>query len=245
MEDKLIVNELYDQLTWQGEGLSLGQLCSFIRLGGCPLSCCYCDSAFTWRYSDKFEHNFAPVYNPKAELHQMTVDKIVEHFVPMNPPMIIITGGEPLIQAKKLPYLITELINRIPALTRIEIETAGIIFDEELVKFPFVFFNVSPKLENSKNTKEMRYKPKVLSKFRDSKKAVFKFVVSNQEDLDEVKEIVSEINIPNEKVFIMPEGITEETQKDRLNYLSDKVLENRWNLTTRLHILVWGNKRGV
>jgi len=242
---KILVNELYDQLTWQGEGLSLGQLCSFIRLGGCPLHCSFCDSAFTWRYNDKFDHNFAPVYDPEQELKHMTVEEIVDHFAPMNPPMIIITGGEPMLQASKLPKLIHELLFRIPDLSRIEIETAGIIWNEEVASIGAVHFNVSPKLENSGNSVEIRFAPKVLHQFNQTGRAIFKFVVCNDKDLEEVEWIVKEVGIPNHRVFIMPEGIDEGTQKERLLYLSDKVLEKRWNLTTRLHILIWGNKRGV
>lgn len=39
MQDKLIVNEIYDRLTFQGEGPSVGSLCTFIRLGTCNQHC--------------------------------------------------------------------------------------------------------------------------------------------------------------------------------------------------------------
>jgi organic radical activating enzyme len=241
----LLISELYDKLTYQGEGQSLGQLCSFIRTFGCGLFCRWCDSAFSWRVSDEHPHDFAPVYDPKLESRRMSIETIVDHFREMNPPMMVITGGEPMLQAKKLPELMTALINEIPALTRIEIETAGTIWNDEVAEFPFVWFNVSPKLENSGNPKDLRYKPDVLKSFVDSNAAVFKFVVCDDKDLDEIQEIVDEVGIPEHKVYIMPEGISENVQRERLQYLADEVLKRRWNLTIRLHVLLWGAKRGV
>lgn len=175
----------------------------------------------------------------------MELENIVDHFKEMNPPMLVITGGEPMLQAKKLPELITALINEIPALTRIEIETAGTLFSEEVADFPFVWFNVSPKLENSGNPLELRYKPDVLRAFNQTGRAVFKFVVCGENDLKEIEWITSENNIPDSKVYIMPEGIDSQGQKEKLQHLADEVLKRRWNLTTRLHVLIWETKRGV
>lgn len=242
----LLVNEIYDKLTVQGEGPSIGKLCSFIRLFGCPLHCCFCDTYWTWRVSDEFPHDYTTIItDPKVESHKMSIESIVEHFREMNPPMMVITGGEPMLQSKKLPELIACLINEIPALSRIEIETAGTLWDEEVTSFPFVYFNVSPKLENSGNPKDLRYKPWVLHKFNRLDSAIFKFVVCDESDFQEIEEIVNEIGICNRKIWIMPEGISETVQQERLQYLADAVLARRWNLTTRLHVLVWGAKRGV
>ncbi len=205
-----------------------------------------CDTFWTWRVSDKYPHDYATqIIDPKLESRRMSIKSIVDHFREMNPPMMVITGGEPMLQAKKLPELMTALINEIPALTRIEIETAGTIWNDEVADFPFVWFNVSPKLENSGNPKDLRYKPNVLKSFVNSNAAIFKFVVCEDSDLEEIQQIVDEVGIPNHKVYIMPEGISENVQRERLQYLAEAVLARRWNLTTRLHVLVWGNQRGV
>lgn len=170
---------------------------------------------------------------------------IVDHFREMNPPMIVITGGEPMLQAKKLPLLIVDLMNEVPALTRIEIETAGTLFSEEIADFPFVYFNISPKLENSGNPLDLRYKPDVLQAFNQTGRAVFKFVVCEENDFEEIELITAINNIPDSKVYIMPEGIDSQGQKEKLQHLADEVLKRRWNLTTRLHVLIWETKRGV
>ncbi len=241
----LLISELYDGLTIQGEGQSIGKLCSFIRTFACPMHCRWCDSAFSWRVSDEHPHDFAPIYDPKQESKRISIEEITHHFVNLNPPMIVITGGEPMLQSAKLPELITTLINEVPALGRIEIETAGTIWDKELRGFPFVYFNVSPKLENSSNPKDLRYKPDVLRNFDRTERAIFKFVVKDDQDLNEVQEIVDEVQISESKIYIMPEGIIGDTINGRLQELSEKVIARRWNLTTRLHVAIWGSKRGV
>lgn len=243
----LLVNELFGP-TFQGEGVSIGQLCSFIRLAFCNQKCVFCDSVYSWGYKEELvkNHNYITTpFDRNKEVKEMSIDQIVQHFIPMNPPMVVITGGEPMLQAKKLPELITALMNEIPALTRFEIETAGTIWNDEVAELPFVWFNVSPKLENSGNPKHLRYKPEVLKLFNQSMAAVFKFVVCDDNDLNEVQEIVDEVGIPSHKVYIMPEGISENIQRERLQYLADEVLKRRWNLTTRLHVLIWQNRRGV
>lgn len=239
----LLVNELYDKLTIQGEGPSIGRVCSFIRLFGCPMHCKWCDSAFTWRVSDKHPHLFAPVYDAKEESHRMTIEEITEHFMPINPPMLVITGGEPMVQSDKLPPLITELVVHIPILYRIEIETAGIIFDDKLSSYSFVHFNVSPKLEGSGNPKELRYKPDILRKFR-AVKSIFKFVVTDLKEFEEIDSIVDEVKIHPGQVYIMPEGISAQSQEQGLKMLAEETLKRQYNLTTRLHVLIWGNERG-
>lgn len=184
------------------------------------------------------------VYDPKEELHSMTNQEILDKVLPLNPPMLIISGGEPMLQAEKLEVLIPYLINQIHALTRIEIETAGTIFNERLADYSYLHFNCSPKLENSGNPKSLRYRPEVLEKFVYSQ-AIFKFVVCDETDFDEIEEIVREVKIPRHRIFVMPEGISSEVQTGRMQYLVDEVIKRRWNLTPRLHVMVWGAKRGV
>ncbi|MBV8295286.1 MAG: hypothetical protein JO085_00490 [Acidimicrobiia bacterium] len=104
-------------------------------------------------------------------------------------------------------------------------------------------WNVSPKLANSGNALERRYKPDVLRRFEASGRAVFKFVVCEPVDLDEVDAIVRQCGLTN--VWIMPEGTDAATLERRSTALADDVVKRGWNLTTRLHILLWGDKRGV
>ena len=99
-------------------------------------------------------------------------------------------------------------------------------------------WNVSPKLEHSGNSVAERYKPDVLAEFV-ARRAVFKFVVKDTSDFVEIRRIISDVDIPNRSVWIMPEGVISDTQLHRMRDLAEDVLQFGWNLSPRLHILIW------
>jgi len=67
--------------------------------------------------------------------------------------------------------------------------------------------------------------------------------VTGPRDLDEVQRIVDECGLGN--VWIMPEGTDAASLAARLADLAEPVLGRGWHLTPRLHILIWGDRRGV
>ena len=72
--------------------------------------------------------------------------------------------------------------------------------------------------------------------------AVFKFVACEPSDLDEVAVIIEECGLTD--VWIMPEGTDAATLLGRSTELADDVVKRGWNLSSRLHILLWGDVRG-
>ena len=227
--ESLVVSECYGP-TWQGEGPSLGRLTAILRLGRCNLACEFCDTQFTWNWE---------TYDPAQELHDLTVDDVVARLDRIDAGMVVVTGGEPLLQQRQLSPVLAELKR---SGRRVEIETAGTIapaLPEGLVDQ----WNVSPKLANSGNPLERRYKPDVLQAFEATGRAVFKFVACEPSDLEEVAAIVEECGLTN--IWIMPEGTDARTLLQRSAELADDVLKRGWNLSTRLHILLWGDRRGV
>jgi 7-carboxy-7-deazaguanine synthase len=223
----LVVSEVFGP-TFQGEGPSIGRRCGFVRLGRCNLACTWCDTKYTWDWSQ---------YDPSVELHRRTVDDVVAELGGMDVPMVVITGGEPLLQRRAL----TELVRACRTNGwRTEIETAGTLAPGATEPDRW---NVSPKLANSGNATEKRYRPDVLRAFEATGRAVFKFVAADPDDLDEVASIVQECALTN--VVIMPEGTDPATLQRRSAELAPAVLARGWDLTTRLHVLVWGDRRGV
>ena len=169
----------------------------------------------------------------------MTVDQVLGVLDAMDVDMVVVTGGEPLLQQQGLESLLRGVKARG---WRSEVETAGAIaptMADGLVDQ----WNVSPKLANSGNALERRYKPDVLRAFEATQRSVFKFVACEPSDLDEVDAIVRECGLAD--VWIMPEGTDAATLERRSAALVDDVVKRGWNLTTRLHILLWGNRRGV
>ena len=227
----LMVSEVFGP-TWQGEGPSLGARAGFVRLGRCNLACTWCDTPYTWRWDD---------HDPAVELKRMAVDDVAAQLQAMNVPLVVITGGEPLLQQSHVVPLLESLRR---SGHRIEVETAGTIAPRAEITALVDRFNVSPKLENSGNPRDQRFKPAVLRAFVETRRAVFKFVVASAADLDEVAAIVSECGIDDQSVWAMPEGVDPATILARGNALADSVLARGWNMTTRLHVLLWGNERG-
>jgi organic radical activating enzyme len=70
-------------------------------------------------------------------------------------------------------------------------------------------------------------------------------VISSEKDLEEVKELQKELSIPNHKVWLMPEGLVEEELNERRRWLMDLCTEQGYNFTDRLHIIAYGDERGV
>jgi len=222
----LVVNEWFGP-TVQGEGPSAGRRCVFLRLGRCNQSCHWCDEKQTWDW----DH-----YDEGAELHEFEVEDVLEGLDATGVDMVVITGGEPLLQQQALEVLLCRVKER---RWRVEVETAGTIAPTLDVDQ----WNVSPKLANSGNALQRRYKPDVLRAFEATGRAIFKFVVCEVTDLDEVAAIVDDCALTD--VWIMPEGTSAEVLERRTAELADEVLRRGWNLTTRLHILIWGDRRGV
>jgi organic radical activating enzyme len=73
----------------------------------------------------------------------------------------------------------------------------------------------------------------------------WKFVFSSQEDVKEIKSLQQQINFSDNDVYIMPEGICREDLEMNRMKTVEVAIENNWNYSDRLHIMIWGNKRGV
>jgi len=228
-DDELVVAEVFGP-TFQGEGPSLGRRAGFLRLGRCNLDCSWCDTPYTWDW-DRFD--------PATELRHEPVASILARLDAMAPEIVVITGGEPLLQQRRLiPVLEGCAARGWP----VEIETNGTIVPDERVVALVRRWNVSPKLANSGVPFEQRIRSEALAALRATGRAEFKFVVAEADDLGEVAELVDAHGL--NPVWVMPEGTDPITLLDRSQKLADAVLERGWNLTSRLHVLLWGDQRG-
>ena len=226
----LVVSEVFGP-TFQGEGPSLGRRAGFVRLGRCDLECAWCDTPYTWDWAR---------YDPAAELTSRGVDDVLTDIVAMDVPMLVVTGGEPLLQQRGL----VELVGGAKARgMRVEVETNGMHEPVPALVDLVDQWNVSPKLANSGMPEARRLRPLVLSAFDATGNAVFKFVATSPADLDEIASLVDAAGLHN--IWVMPEGVDAATLMARAEELAEAVAARGWNLTTRLHILIWGDRRGV
>ena len=233
---RLRVSEVFGP-TFQGEGPSVGRACSFVRLGGCNLHCSWCDTPYTWDWTGR---NGTP-YDPQTELYWASAEALWADVEPRGGGMLVLSGGEPLLQQNAAMVELLSAAKRCE--WRVELETAGTVAPTPEVVKLVDQFNVSPKLANSGNDAHKRYRPEAIDALRDTGRSVWKFVAQTADDLIEVEAYVAKHAIEN--VWIMPEGTTSEQINECSRRLVDGVLARNWNLATRLHVHLYGPRRGI
>ncbi|GAC1479412.1 MAG: 7-carboxy-7-deazaguanine synthase QueE [Acidimicrobiales bacterium] len=226
----LVVAEVFGP-TFQGEGPSAGRLAMFLRLGRCNLDCSWCDTPYTWDWTR---------YDRGEELHARAVDDVAAQLGAIGAPLLVVTGGEPLLQQRALGPLLHRLR---PSLARIEVETNGTVTPSAELAELVDGWNVSPKLANSGIDHDRRIKPDILRALAATGRAAAKFVVTGPADLDEAATIAGAAGLRD--VWIMPEARDAATLEARLRELAPLVLARGWNLSNRLHVALWGDIRGV
>jgi len=217
----------------QGEGILLGVPSVFVRTSGCNLRCVWCDTPYT---------SWAP------EGSDMTVEQIVEKAGSFPAQHVVVTGGEPMIAP-----LVVELTEQLRARgLHITIETAGTV----TAPVACDLMSISPKLKNSvpverdggrwaAQHERIRWQPEVLKKLIASYEYQLKFVMTNPNDLPEVEQMCQTLNAPRGKVLLMPEGTNAETIRQHGLWLAEVCKERGYRFSPRLHVDLWGDKRGV
>jgi 7-carboxy-7-deazaguanine synthase len=218
----------------QGEGRLMGVPSAFVRTTGCPLRCVWCDSDYT-------------SWHPQGEA--MTVDEILSRLGEFPARHVVVTGGEPLIAPG-----IEELCAGLRANGyHITIETAAVAFKEVACDLA----SVSPKLSNSvphereggrwaERHDRQRLRPDAIQAFLEWSDYQLKFVLSQPEDIEEVRAIVDSLRgVDPAKVLLMPQGTTREELDRRGAWLVDVCKQHGFRYCPRLHIELFGNRRGT
>ena len=219
----------------QGEGLLAGVPSIFIRTSGCNLRCHWCDTPYaSW----------------KPEGPEMSVEEILKKLTVWNCHHVVLTGGEPMI-APDLPELATVLKKQKKYIT---IETAGTILPNSI---PCDLASISPKLSNStpsperdpawaKKHEATRLQPEVISEWVQKYPFQLKFVVSSENDLAEIKDLLSRLPpVPLHQILLMPEGIDVKALSTRSSWLVDICKREGFRFCPRLHIELFGHTRGT
>ena len=127
---------------------------------------------------------------------------------------------------------------------RVEIETNGTIAPLPELAEIVDQFNVSPKLSRfgAGMPASRRIKPEALRAFAATGRAVFKFVVTDVAELDEIDALAAGYGLA--PVWVMPEGTDAAVVTTRLRALADPAIRRGYHLSTRLHLVLWGDQRG-
>jgi len=217
----------------QGEGMLTGVPSVFVRTSGCNLRCVWCDTPYT-------------SWSPEGS--EMAIDDILAAIQEYPAQHAVVTGGEPMI-APNIVQL-TQGIRQQDL--HITIETAGTMFHPVACDL----MSISPKLENSTpherdggkwaaQHERLRYQPDVLKQLMSEYDYQLKFVVASRDDLKEIATMIEEIGADRSRVVLMPEGTTPEAIRERAPWLTEICKREAFRYSPRLHIDLWGNRRGV
>jgi len=216
----------------QGEGPTTGTPTVFLRLGICNLACSWCDTKYTWDWSS---------YSFSKRVMSMEISSVREIITSYGLRHLVVTGGEPLLQQNALADILQSIDD---SDLYCEIETNGTLLpSKELINL-ISQWNVSIKLSNSHNELKLRERPSAIKSFVSLETSYFKFVIVQPTDIPEVLNLVDEYNIPADRVVLMPEGTTGKTINDRGKWISEICTTHGFRFSSRLHILLWGNKPG-
>jgi 7-carboxy-7-deazaguanine synthase len=230
----MLIAEIFHSL--QGEGRLAGVPSVFVRTSGCNLRCNWCDTPYaSWQPEGK----------------QMTADEIIAEVRRHPTRHVVLTGGEPMI-APGIRELAAGLKK---SGCHITIETAATIPPEGVA---CDLASLSPKLKNSapdgrlddgwrKKHESLRWQPDAVRAWLDSYDYQLKFVVASPGDIEEIETLLPQLGceIPRDRVLLMPEGTTVEALRARAGWLGEICQARGYRYAPRLHIELYGNRRGT
>ena len=169
--DRLLLKEIFHSI--QGEGSLIGVYTTFIRFAGCQLQCNFCDTDFSFE---------------KA----LTVEEVVNIIEAENPRYCNWTGGEPLINKKRIKQ-ITRVIDELDENIIHTVETNGLVPLTKIEQKRFDLITISPKFDYYGGAD----KPESCAQFikNDYSKVQIKFVIDTAKDLVLANEFLNAVEL--------------------------------------------------
>ena len=264
-ENRLQVAEMFYSV--QGEGPHAGTPAVFLRLAGCNLRCgktetnimdvspqedepdgdatWICDTIDVWREPDAS-------YSPEELIEEFRARGWWKNLLDRDAHLIL-TGGEPTLpqHQKAFADFMDHVYDEFGSQPFVEVETNGtqVLTDEFLVNVDL--FNCSMKLSNSGHTYDERVDEETQSQMvsmtqkKYAPDVKWKFVVSSEEDMDEIIDLIDTLDIPDEYVSLMPAGQTQEQLRETYPKVAEIVKTMGWDFTPRLHVDTWNLQTGV
>jgi 7-carboxy-7-deazaguanine synthase len=228
--ETLFISEIFYSV--QGEGRLTGVPSVFVRTSGCNLRCRWCDTPHTsW----------------SAEGASMRLEDVVEQVAAHRTARhVVITGGEPML-APALPRLSSQLRSRGYHVT---IETAGTVHQEVGADL----FSISPKTSNSTPDDALwkarhdaaRIHAATLRRLMaEGADYQLKFVVESESDMAEIERLAGELEADPSKVLLMPQGTDADALAAGSAWLVEACKRTGYRYCDRLHIRLFGNRRGT
>lgn len=204
----------------QGEGSRVGTPAVFVRLSGCNLHCSWCDTKYSW-----------------AEGMEMPVEDVASSIMRYHCPNLVLTGGEPLLQAESL----CSLLRLLPQELFVEVETNGTLLPPPWLMGRVNQWNVSPKLPHAGNKGGQPLQPAILAAFADGGRSWFKFVIQTEQDWPAIEAL----SLPRNRIILMPCATTRAALGEARPLVARLCLQQGVRLGERLHLTLWDGKKGV
>jgi len=227
----LKISEIFYSI--QGEGMLAGTPSVFVRSSGCNLRCSWCDTPYaSWQ--------------PEGD--ELAIEEILARVARFRAHYVVVTGGEPMIAPEIVP--LTEALRQMRL--HVTVETAGTVF----AAVDCHLMSLSPKLSNSTPLEQeggrwaaqhdrLRSRPEVLKRFMAAYDYQLKFVVAEEDDIMEIKALVTKVQANPQRVVLMPEGTDAEVLRERAAWIVELCKQEGYRFSPRLHIDLYGNRRGV
>jgi 7-carboxy-7-deazaguanine synthase len=224
--------------TIQGEGALIGEPTVFVRTGGCDYRCVWCDSLHA--VDTAYRHTWATMSTDAVWAEVLRLSK-------GNPLTVSLSGGNPAIQD------FTQLI----ALGRAQgyrfaCETQGSIAKQWFSDLDTLV--LSPKPPSSGETIDWTCFDGCLMAAKGAGNIVMKIVIFDEADYAWARAAADKY--PHLPLYLQPGNLEVDPNvavdpqllADKLLWLVDKIINDSWfapRVLPQLHVLLWGNKRGV
>ena len=235
MTDTIRISEIFGP-TIQGEGALIGQPTVFVRTGGCDYRCTWCDTLHA--VDSAFRDEWKPM---SAEDIFAEVQKLSSN----NPIMVSLSGGNPAIQPLK-PLI--DLGHKHGY--RFALETQGSIAQDWFSTLDVL--TLSPKPPSSEMDTDWGKLDECIKAAGNGPNIALKIVIFDDKDYKYAQECAA--RYPDLPLYLQPgnhqvDGAPDMTAlNERLEWLAEKVTNDNWNtahVLPQLHVMIWGNQRGV